>query len=181
MQFQATSEILEVLKPYLGNANVSVNDDFVMIDEKNHVGFDIMENEIIVFYFTDHMHFEDYTSELEEGEDDYIKRAKDFLIELLQYTIRHDEFFKGKKKSLEKYYMLYDDGREEDYLGATWFGLSTFINPFGRKSSKSTTWTFDKEKGCFSNRPPRKPDPDAVKVVVVNEDCYIEIFKRHNV
>ena len=99
MQFQTTSEILEVLKPYLGNANVSINDDFVMIDEKNHVGFDVMENEIIVFYFTDHMHFEDYTSELEEGEDDYIKRAKDFLIELLTYTIRHDEFFKGKKKS----------------------------------------------------------------------------------
>lgn len=172
MQFQATSEILEVIKPYIGNANVSINDDFVMIDKKNHVGFDVMENEIIVFYFTNHSHF---------GEGDYIKLAKGFLLELFQYTIRHDEFFKGKEKSLEKYYIEYGDGREDKELGTTYFLISKFLKLFGRKSSKSTFWMFDKEKGCFSNRPPRKTDPNAVKVVTVNDDCYIEIFKRHNV
>lgn len=29
-------------------------------------------------------------------------------------------------------------------------------------------------------RPPKKPEPDAIEVIDVGEDCYIEISKKHN-
>ena len=66
--------------------------------EENNVSFEVLDNEIIVFYFTDHYHFEDYSSELEEGEDDYIKRAKDFLIELFENQIKGDLLWILSKK-----------------------------------------------------------------------------------
>ena len=55
-----------------------------------------------MFYFTDHYHFEDYSSELEDGADDYIKRAKDFLTKLFENQIKYIEIYKGKKLATEK-------------------------------------------------------------------------------
>ncbi len=186
MNFKATEELLRVLAPYTDNSDITVdseskNSDFVMIDEKHNVGFDVMDNEIIVFYFTDHYHFEDYTSEPADDENDYIKRAKEFLIELFRYKLRHIEYYKGKSLASEKYYIIYDDGRDEEYLGGTWLGLSKLINPFGKKTSQSTTWQYDRSKGCFTNRQPKPIDPRALESLDVNEDCYIEIFKDHGV
>ena len=101
MNFETTSVLLEVLKPYLENTVVDVStdnadwrnrnykSDLVTIDANNHVGFEVLEKEIIAFYFTDHYHFEDYTSELQDGEENYIERAKHFLKELFEYKIRH--------------------------------------------------------------------------------------------
>ena len=90
MNFEITNELIDTIKPYTENATITIstenNDwkgrayksDFITIDDKNNVGFEVFDNEIIVFYFTDHYHFEDYSSELEDGDDDYIKRAKFF-------------------------------------------------------------------------------------------------------
>ena len=84
MNFEITNELIDTIKPYTENVTVKIStdnkdwkgrdykSDFVTIDEKNNVGFEVFDNEIIVFYFTDHYHFEDYSSELEDGEDDYI-------------------------------------------------------------------------------------------------------------
>jgi len=192
MNFEITSELLKVLEPYIEKAAVTVStenkdwkncdykSDFVMIDKKNNVGFEVMDSEIIAFYFTDHYHFEDYTSELQEGQKNYIERAKEFLLELFQYRIRHIEYYKGKTLSSEKYFILYHDSREDECIGNTWFGLERFINPFGKKTSRSTTWQFDKSKGCFTTRQLKTIDPDAIEVIDINDDCYIEIFKKHN-
>lgn len=164
MNFEATLVLLETLKPYLENSVVDIStenkdwrnraykSDFVTVDSKNHVGFEVFDNEIIVFYFTDHYHFEDYTSELEEGDEDYVERAKCFLKELFEYKIRHVEYYKGKTLSSEKYFVTYNDGREEKCITNTWYGLSKFINPFGKRTVKSTTWQFDKSKGVFTAR-----------------------------
>ncbi len=76
---------------------------------------------------------------------------------------------------------MYHDGREDECIGNTWYGLSRFINPFGKKSMRSTTWQFDKSKGVFTTRQPKSADPNAIEVIDINEDCYIEIFKNHNV
>ncbi|MBQ8600465.1 MAG: hypothetical protein IJ407_03690, partial [Clostridia bacterium] len=155
--------------------------DFVSIDAKNHVGFEVFENEVIVFYFTDHSHFEDYSSELQAGEDNYIERAKSFLKELFEYKIRHVEYYKGKTLSSEKYFLLYNDDRDDECIGNTWFGLSKFINPFGKKTMHSMTWQFDKSKGAFTTRQPKSVDPNAIEVIDISDDCYIEIFNKHNV
>lgn len=156
MNHKITLELLNTLKPYIANANIDIssknhgyNSDFVTIDNKNNVGFEVFDNEIIVFYFTQHYHFEDYTSEQGQGEDDYIKRAELFLVDLFQYKIRHKEVFKGKTLCNEKYYIMYQDGREDNYIGGTWFGLYKFINPFRKKKTIFTTWQYDKSKGCF--------------------------------
>ena len=160
MNFETTSELLEILKPYTENAVIDVSTDnvdghnlnykseVVIIDGSNHVGFEVSENEVIVFYFTDHYHFEDYTSELQEGEENYIERAKQFLKELFEYKIRHIEYYKGKTISSEKYFVMYPDGREDECIGGAWYGFSKFINPFAKKSTHSTTWQFENPKVC---------------------------------
>ena len=164
MNFETTSILLEVLKPYTENSvvdsssdneewrNRSYKADLVTIDADNHVGFEVFDNEIIVFYFTDHYHFEDYTSELQNEQDNYIERAKAFLEKLFENKIRHVEYYKGKSLSSEKYFIIYHDGREDEYIGGTWFGFSKFINPFGKKSVHSTIWQFEKSKGVFAKQ-----------------------------
>lgn len=161
MNFESTSALLKVLKPYIENSAVDITSDnknlrnqncmsdLVTIDADNHIGFEVFENEVIIFYFTDHSHFEDYTSELKNGQDNYIERTKKFLKELFENKIRHVEEYKGKSLLSEKYFMIYQDDREDECIGNIWFGLSKFINPFSRKSVHSTIWRFDKLKGIF--------------------------------
>ncbi len=160
MNFEITNELLTSVKPYIENATITIStdnkdlkgraykSDFLTIDDKNNVGFEVFDNEIIVFYFTDHYHFEDYSSELEDGADDYIKRAKDFLTELFENQIKYIEIYKGKKLATEKYYFIYSDHTEER-IGGTWWGLERFLNPFAKKTEKQTIYKFNKDKGCF--------------------------------
>ncbi len=192
INFETTEILLDELKPYIGKSIVNIStenkdwrncnckSDLVTIDATNHIGFEVFDNEIIAFYFTDHNHFEDYSSELQDGQEDYIKRAKSFLKELFEYKIRHVEYYKGKSLYSEKYFVIYRDGREDECIGHTWFGFSKLINPFGKKSVSSTTWQFDKSKGVFTTRQPKIVDPSAIEVIDINEDCYIEIFNKHN-
>ncbi len=160
MNFEVTDELLETIKPFTENATITAStentdykgrkykSDFVTIDKKNNVGFEVFDNEIIFFYFTDHYHFEDYSSELEEGQDDYIKRAKEFLVELFENKIKYIEIYRGKTLAIEKYYIVYSDETEER-IGGTWWGLAKFLNPFAKKSEKTIIYKFSKTKGCF--------------------------------
>lgn len=160
MNFTITSELFETIKPYTENVNIAITtenkdwkgrtykSDFITIDDKNNVGFEVFDNEIIVFYFTDHYHFEDYSSELKDGEDDYIKRAKDFLTKLFENRIKYIEIYKGKKLATEKYYLIYSDNTEER-IGGTWWGVGRFLNPFAKKTEKTTIYKFNKSKGYF--------------------------------
>lgn len=144
MDFKTTTMLLEAIQPYIENSDVNITTenkdwrnhnykyDFVNIDAKNHVGFKVFENKVIVYYFTGHYHFRDYISKLRDGEDNYIERAKSFLKELFEHRIYHAEYYKGKSLSSEKYFLLYYDGRSIECIGNTCFGLSKFINPFGK-------------------------------------------------
>lgn len=150
MNFSITNEILGLLN--LKNATVTCEcderkkSDYVIIDAENNVGFEVFDGEITVFYFTDHRHFEDYSSENQE--DGYQNRAKDFLINLFENKIKHIKSYKGKKLAEEKYYMIYSDNREE-YIGGTWWGLVRLINPFAKKQNKTTVYKFNGDNGCF--------------------------------
>ncbi len=159
MNFEVTNELLETIKSYIENVNVTVcteNKDWRNLPEKSdyvEVGeqfsFKVYENEIIVFYFTNHDHFEDYSFDLEEGQDDYIKRAKDFLIEIFEYKIKHVEVFKGKKLAYEKYFMVYPDNTEESLVEYITHSLFRSLNPYLKKSEVIHIWKFDKMSGCF--------------------------------
>lgn len=160
MNFETTNELIKTIKPYTENANItassenekfgdkSVNFDFVTIDENNNVCFQVFDEEIIVFYFTDHCHFEDYSSDSEDEIEDYLERAKKFLISLFENQIKYVEIHKGKKLSTEKYFIVYPD-KTEERVGGVWWGLARFINPFSRKTVKTTFYKFDKSEGCF--------------------------------
>jgi hypothetical protein len=160
MNYIITNELFGVIKPYTENVNITIStenidwkgekykSDFVTIDEKNNFGFEVFDNEIIVFYFTDHCHFEDYTSDLEDGNDDYIKRAKDFIIKLFENKIKYVQIYKGKKLVAEKYYIIYADNKEEE-IGNTLLGLAHLVNPFTKKMEKTTIYQFNPATGCF--------------------------------
>ena len=160
MNFEITNELINTLKQYTENATITCStdnkdwkgrdykSDFVTINEKNNIGFEVFDNEIIVFYFTDHYHFEDYSSDLEDGDDNYIKRAKGFIVELLENKIKYIQIYKGKKLATEKYYIVYSDNTEER-IGGTWWGLERFLNPFAKKIEKTTIYKFNKSSGCF--------------------------------
>ncbi len=164
MNYEITTTLVEALRPYIGDKSVNITteeknwkgeaskSDYVEVDKKNSVGFEVMNNEIIVFYFTDHTHFEDYTSELAEGEDDYVKRAIEFLIDLFRYKICNIKHYKGDKMYSEQYFISYGDGREDDYIGGTMWSIISYISPFGRKRKKQTVYFYDKQKGCFVTR-----------------------------
>ena len=160
MNYETTKELLEVIDQYIENANITISienedwkgkkyeSDFVTIDEKNNVGFEVFDNEIIVFYFTDHCHFEDYSSDLEDGDDDYIKRAKDFIVRLFENKIKYIQIYRGKKLASEKYYIIYSENNEEQ-IGGTWWGLERILNPFAKKTEKTTIYQYNKVNGCF--------------------------------
>ena len=160
MYFEITNELINTLKQYTENATITLStdnkdwkdrdykSDFVTIDEKNNFCFEVFDNEIIVFYFTDHYHFEDYSSDLEDGDDNYIKRAKGFIVELLENKIKYIQIYKGKKLATEKYYIVYSDNTEER-IGGTWWGLERFLNPFAKKIKKTTLYKFNKSSGYF--------------------------------
>ena len=192
LNFKTTSIIINELKKYIDFSIIKVStnykishsreckSDLITIDANNHIGFEVFENEIIVFYFTNHTHFDDNSLELQNGEQNYVERAKELLINLFKYKIRHIKFYKGKTFYYEKYLIIYNDGREE-CIGKTCFSHLKLINPFLHKSIHSTTWQFDKSKNMFSTRQPKNIDHNAIEVIDINEYCYIEIFRKNNV
>lgn len=83
MHFEATSFLLAAIQPYIENVVVNITSknkrwrnrshpsDLVNIDAGNHIGFEVFENDIIVFYFTVRRHFKNYLSKLQTGENPY--------------------------------------------------------------------------------------------------------------
>lgn len=202
INFETTSILLKAIQPYVENSDADVKyktenkdgcngnrrSDFVNIDAKGNVGFEVLKNEIIVFYFNycrcfkRHFknRFKNSSSAPKNGEYNYIEQAISFLKALFECKIRCVEYYKGKLLFSVKYFLMYNDGRNEECIGRTEFGFVRRINPFGKKTMDSTIWQFEKLKGMFTARQPKKADINAVETVDINEDCYIEIFYNRN-
>lgn len=174
MNFEITKDILETLTPYINTEKVSIStenidwtgkpckSDFVTIDNINEVGFEVFENEIIVFYFTDHHHF------YAEEESNFPIRAKEFLTQLFTAQLRCIETYKGKKLVKDNYYFVYDN-KDDEPIGGTFWSLRSSLNPFTKKTQKITTWIYDKEIGQFTSRPSKKIDQDVITVETVRQ------------
>lgn len=167
MNYEITKELIETITPYIVPDSITIStnkinwkgskyySDLVTAEQKHRVGFEVFDNEIIVFYFTDHCHFEDYSSNISDIEDNYIIRAKKFIIELFTLPIRHVETYKGKKLISEKYYIVHPDGREESKTGVICHSIICQLNPFIKKTTTMTTWQYDKSKKMFTNIQPK--------------------------
>ena len=190
MNFVTTAALIEVLKSYTERVTIETATqkdwrnrdykyDFVTVAKENNFGIEVLENEIIMFFMTNHYHFEDYSSELQADQENYVERAKAFLKELFESRIRSVEYYKGKTLVSDKYFLLFDDGREDEFIGGTYYSLLRAINPFAKKMMRTKTWQFDKAKGIFTMRHPKKTDPDAAAVIDASEDCYFEIMEAN--
>ena len=193
MNYPITSELLEIINSYVPREKCAIStenrdwrgkayrSDLVTIDEKNHVGFEVLENEIIVFYFTEHHHIEDYTADLEAGEPNYAERAKAFLHDLFTCRITQVKQYRGNTLTSEKYLFIHPDGTEECPAGPWVHSLWVRLIPFMKNRTERQSWCFDPTKCVFTAREPKVYDPDAVLCVDVSEDCYIEIFEKRGV
>lgn len=188
MYYEITTKLLEGIAPYIASEHTVTKSnkdwkghprasDCVTVDEKHNVGFAVFDEEIIVFYFTEHRRFSDVYKDKERC----IKQAKDFLIELLTLPLCHVETYKGKKRVSEKYVIMYFDKGEEIDSGGMRHKFMQRLRSFGRKAVKTTIWQYDKPKGIFTIKPPQKPCSDAIEVISVNDACYIEVFEKNGV
>ncbi len=190
MNFEITQRLLKAIEPYTENCKINVsteqtdwlgrkyNSDFVTIDEKGDVCFEVLNNEIIMHYFTDHLHFNDYSLELEDGQPDFIERAEEFLTDLFTCEITHLRKFKGKYLISERYTLNYHDDEKMCPTGVCVHRILVRFNPFLKKRCERITYIFDKSKGTFENRYPKAKNPDAIEFIDINDDCYIEIFEK---
>ena len=153
--YRQTRELLTAISPYYEADNIVTStenldwrgekyqSDLVMLDEEHNIGFEVLDNEIIIFYFQDHVHFEDYSSELEDGEPDYVVRAKEFLVNLFTREIRIEEYYKKNELVRDSYYFIMPDG--DEYIGGTYYKFLAAV--FCKKSlqKKTRVWKFNEK------------------------------------
>jgi hypothetical protein len=168
--YSLTNYLLDKISPYIDTDSVQIKtestdwegkkyqSDWVTIMEEPHISFEVFgeKDEIIVFFFTAHEHFDNYNtptddeSENDEGDDtgntDYIESAASFLINLLTLPIRCRKKYDRKSQTDERYYFVHPKEEELIYDG---FLEGIIPNPFGRKTKETITWRFNKETGRF--------------------------------
>lgn len=150
-----TRELLDAISPFYGVDAIVVStenldwrgekykSDLVTLVEEHNIGFEVLDNEIIIFYFQDHVHFEDYSSELEDGEPNYVVRAKEFLVNLFTREIRIEEYYKKNELVRDSYYFIMPDG--DEYIGGTFYKFLAAV--FSKKSlqKKVRVWKFNEK------------------------------------
>lgn len=176
MKYSDTQFLLDSISDVcnLNNCSVTTEDmDFVLLEKEHYVGLEVHENEIIVYFFKDHRHFEDYTSELEEGDTPYLQRAADFLHRLFTTPLQIMEKRKSGKLLRRELFFLLPDGRRESVDGPWLERL--FSNPFVKPVYDLTNYSYHKESGQFHN----VQDGTAItKVLNLDDRLLVEIHKR---
>lgn len=161
MNYPLTDELLDLVNIVAPNAGIKITctnedwrgreyqSDLVTLDSANNIGFEVLENEIIIFYFTEHHHFEDYSFERDLSLPNYVERAKEFLKDLFSCTIRYEKKYKGKTLISERYVFVYSDKTEECPAGVWVHGILVRLIPFLPKRTECITWKYDKKLGTF--------------------------------
>ena len=116
--------------------------DVVTLELEHNIGFEVLENEIIVFYFKDHTHFEDYSSDLDADEPDYVARAIEFLVNLFTSKIRIEEYYTKDKLVRDRFYFILPDG--DEYIGGTFYKFWTAILCKKKLQKKIHVWAYNK-------------------------------------
>lgn len=138
----------DVCKDFKG---LAYDADFVGIstESSDTFNFEVSENEIIIFFFNDHIHFEDYTSDLDDGEPDYVQRADEFLNKLFTLPIELHSTFKGNKIIRSESFFITENGKE-NCAGKT-FMSAGLKNVLKKKTRRIETKIFDRTLEKFVN------------------------------
>ena len=139
MNYDITNNLLNIVYKLAPSSDIKIlctnkdwrgreyQSDLVTVDETNNVGFEVFENEIIAYYFSEHHHFEDYSSSVDDGDPTFIDRMEDFLNDLFTCTIRYEKQYKGKVLISERYVFVHED-QTEDYSYYFWSFLLRFCS-----------------------------------------------------
>ncbi len=127
---------------YRGNPSGS---DYVTVDQKNGIGFDVFHEEPRVDFFDDHRHFGDCYAETSN----HIQDTVDFLRRLLSCTLVNHEIRKGHVRIRYEWFFLNENGRKDSLAGPWLKPLFSFVNPFAKKEISVTYWQFHRETGTF--------------------------------
>lgn len=179
--YPQTGEILDALRDICDPKNITIKNehtnwhgkpyrsDYVILEAEHKVGFEVLENEIIAFYFGDHCHFEDYTSELAEGQAPYVQRAIDFFRRFFTTPLQLLEKRKGRRKIRSEWFFLLPDGRKESIAGPR---LVLLTNPFVKPTASQAKWSYCKAAGQFFCI------AENSTIVPIQGDILLEIHKR---
>ena len=193
MLFPATNILIGAIEPYAAPAKIDSGpktkgrsgrtylSDLVHIDTDGRVGFEVTENRIVISFFGGRRRFTGQNTPTSSAQEGYIGQAKAFLTALFTGQIRRVDHYRGNVHSSEELFLSYPDGRAEERIGSIQSAFSRFAPLFGKRSVRSGLWTFDRAKVIFLFRPSGEPDPDAIEVIGIDDNCYIEIFFRHRV
>ncbi len=161
MRHSLTREIIKSIQKYLKDGTVSVGvrstewhdrnheSDKIVIDNDSSVGFEVFEDEIIVYFFSDHYHYEDYSYVLDEDDPTFSERATALIKGLLTSTVSLERTFKGSHLVSERYIFIDSDGKNASPIGAWKHHFFLRINPFVQKRIETKTWRYNKETGKF--------------------------------
>lgn len=171
---EAIGDVCDISRADVSAENKNANSDLVTLDKEHNVGFEVFENEIILFYFNDHVHFEDYTS-AEPEEPFYPQRAIEALRQLFTCPLIKLETLKKGKVIRYEWFRQLPDERLESICGP-WI-IKVFTNPFVKKQTVKTVWYYSKDYGRFRTR----PSDNTIAVINYDWDLSLEIRKENGV
>lgn len=147
MSREKTLLFLDKIRDYIDIENVELKEETfrgskyieVQLTPNGEISFHVYDNEIIVFYFSAHSHFDNYWY----GDNRYIDEAVDFLIYLFNEPFKLVEFFKGENNIGVKQYVL-EDG-EEICVSEILYTRHSLKNIFKKRRCEIKIIKYDKE------------------------------------
>ncbi len=163
MNFEATGRLMAAAKKYVNSEHYTIKTeghknyrgiaytaDYVEIisDPNNAINFEVTEDEIVVCFFSDHVHFCDYGMELEDDDPDYIERAVTFLEKLFTLPIERKYTRKGDRVIRDESLFVLSETERESCGGITFF-LAGIRNLFKKEIRIVEVKKFDAATGNF--------------------------------
>ncbi len=168
MNFESTQRLLDVVSNYVKTENISIESgdnkdwkgrkyiaDFVEIikEEPNQISFEVTGEEIIIFFFNDHVHFDDYSSALDNNDADYVERAIEFLKKMFTLPIETRYTTKGDRIIRNESYFVLPNNEKESCVG-TAFGSAGLKNFFKKSVKHVEIKKFDRHISKFVSNSP---------------------------
>ena len=152
MHFNTTEQLLRKIEQYVSTDQIKIQEttaylgnavELVTIMDEPRIGFEVAEDSVIFYFFSDHIHFDDYCTELEYGEPNYLSRAEEFVDNLFTLPIRRRYIRKGTKVVYDQSWFVHSDGEEESIAGVMLCSPG-FKNLFASKEEFMEIWQYDK-------------------------------------
>ncbi|MBQ8683328.1 MAG: hypothetical protein IJ518_02280 [Clostridia bacterium] len=149
--FDTTKRILSKIGRYVSVDSVSVEQttdycgnpvELITISKDVNVGFEAAEESVIFYFFSDHVHFDDFSVELEGDEPNFLARAESFVDDLFTLPIHRRYSRKGTRVVSDQSWFVQKSGKEESIAGVTLCGPG-WKNLFKPKERFDELWQFN--------------------------------------